>query len=168
MIIKQEVKLELERIDFVENPSNMRGQFIAYQFNMFWPLSSAFFNERWPLHSEKDMTVVWGSSPKITYYCKDNNKKFKNIVENKVKVDLLKDTKWQNLQYRLAFGFDSSQDDRPWCIYYSAEKYKRDGTKKTRSVIDGVIHLDKEFMSSVVSLIPKKINSMFAPPSARD
>lgn len=162
MLIEQNIKLELTRIDFVENPMNERGKFIAYGFDMYWPLQSAFFNEKWPTHADKDLTVVWGRSPSITYYTKENRKIFQDEVLNKIKEELPQGFTLDNVKsYRLGIdGYDSPRDDRKWAIWYSASYFEK-GSRLCHSIDTYPVKVDNNFMSRLISLIPEKITSKF-------
>lgn len=162
MLITQEIKLELDRIDFVENPMNERGKFIAYQFRMYWPLESAFFNEKWPTSADNDLTVVWGSSPEITYYAKDNIKQFKTAILEKIKENL-PDNDLTIDTYRLAWTGASKMGNRDWSIWYTASKRSRIGMAVVDKKVESHVPLNKDFMARLISLIPEKVKGKFEP-----
>lgn len=161
MLIEQNIKLELTRIDFVENPMNEKGKFIAYQFNMYWPLQSAFFNEKWPTYQDKDLTVVWGSSPSVTYYTKEDRKMFQNAILDMIKTELPAGFTIDSVKsYRLGIsGYDTPRNNRKWAIWYSASYYES-GSRVYRA-IDGSVNVDSNFMSRMIALIPEKVSGKF-------
>lgn len=163
MLIEQNVKLELFEIKFVENPMNKRGKFVAYEFKMYWPLQSAFFNEKWPTHSEKDLTVVWGTSPQVTYFAKENRLSFKNEIENLIKEHLPEGFLMQHVtRYRLTISsYNTPRIDRNWCIYFYATRFDSDNPRM-RHIIDGdSIAVTSDFMNRILALIPDKVARKF-------
>lgn len=164
MLITQEVKLELTKIDFVENPyPDYRGKFISYNFNMYWPLSAHFFNEKWPTSSDNDVTTVWGNSPRISYYTKHNIKLFKNIILEKIKTSLPNGFSIDNVKtYHLGFiGYDSPRDNRPWAIWYSARRWDTQEKRLEHILECRCIPIDKDFMDKLIALVPDKIGNKF-------
>lgn len=162
MLIEQNIKLELTNINFVENPINERGKFIAYNFRMYWPLESAFFNEKWPTHQDKDLTVAWGRTPDITYYTKENRKIFQDQVLNKIKAELPEGFTIDNVtSYKLGIsGYDSPRDDRKWAIWYSARYFEK-GSRLCHSIDSYPVKVDNNFMSRLIALIPEKVKGKF-------
>ena len=163
MFITQEIRLELQEIDFVENPMSERGKFISYGFRMDWPLASAFFNEEWPKRSEEYLTVVWGGSPEITYYAKESRKSFQSIIEKKISEALpvgfmMKDV----TRYKLRIcDFSKPKNDRQWAICYDA-RYQDKNNNTISHIISGArISVDSNFMSRIIALIPEKVQGKF-------
>lgn len=161
MIITQEIKLELNRIDFVENPMNYKGNFISYQFNMYYPSEYAFFNESgYLLSKDNDITVIWGRSPCITYYTKENIKTFKQELLRLIKEEL-PEGYWEIRNYHLAWTGASNRGDRDWQLFYMANKFSRKGCQVFNEKLESRIILNKNFMSRLIALIPEKLKSKF-------
>jgi len=162
MLIEQNIKLELVRIEFVENPMNERGKFISYQFNAYWPLSSAFFNEKWPTNQDKDLTVVWGGSPTINYYTREGRKIFQDEVLGRIKNELPKGFTIDNvISYKVGInGYDSPRDDRKWAIWYSARYFEK-GSRICHSIDSFPVEVDGDFMNRLIALIPEKVKGKF-------
>jgi hypothetical protein len=158
MLLERAIRLELDKIEIVENPITMRGKFVAYRFKTIWPLESAFLNDKWPMSREDYTTVVWGNSPEITYYSKEARKIFEKKLQCGIENSLPNGFTKNNVTCikMIIASYDSKFENRPWCLAYHAERYVRTPHRLTMN-FHGRVDLENDFVNEIKSYIPEKI-----------